>query len=413
MRIINLTVNQFRNYANLHSSRNIGQTYEYTRLKENQPKEKLFLGLIDNKEIIHAAVCIIINNISPIVKEGIAKDGFLIDYSNFSLVETFTKELTKYLKKAKITYLSVDPMFVKCIYDRKDRIIENNGNVLDNLIRLDYQNLGYTNEFEKYDVVIENYNSTSDIYKNFNRNTKRNIKESMEMGITLHKGSEKDLETFYEMVKKKKNLNINYYRDLLETYNTKNNKMEIFFTKLNVNRFLINSKKLYDKAKEKNEKINKKLQNIKNNINDSLYNKKLESDKTVNKYHHYLEMANKIGINNEKEITIATTAIIRNNKEVYFLIDGYNDKYRYIHSSHTLKWAIIEKYYKLGYNKFNLGEIHNTYFSKSNKYHGQYLYKMGFGGKIVEYPPHLRLIINKPVYSAYQQLNKITKKSEK
>ena len=38
---------------------------------------------------------------------------------------------------------------------------------------------------------------------------------------------------------------------------------------------------------------------------------------------------------------------------------------------------------------------------------------MGFGGKIVEYPPHLRLIINKPVYSAYQQLNKITKKSEK
>lgn len=412
MRIINLTINQYKNYANLHTSRNFGQTYEYTRLKENQNKEKFFLGLIDDSEIIHAAVCIIINNISPLVKEAIAKDGFLIDYSNFSLVETFTKELIKFLKHAKVTYMDIDPMFALRIYDKKERIIENNDNSLDNLIRLNYQNLGYKNEFEKYDVLIENYNSTSDIYKKFNRNTKRNIKESLEMGITLHKGSSKDIETFYEMVKKKKNLSINYYKDLMEAYNTKNNKMEIFFTKLNINKFLINSKKLYDKAKDKSEKINRKIQKNSNNIKNSLYNKKLEADKTVNKYHNFLEMANKINLTNEKEVTIATTALVKNNKEIYFLIDGYNDKYRYIHSSHTLKWAIIEKYYKQGYNRFNLGEIHNQYFSKINKYRGQYLYKMGFGGKIIEYPPHLRLIINKPKYSAHQKINIITKKSE-
>lgn len=413
MRIINLTINQYRNYASIHTSRNFGQTYEYTKLSENQNKDKMFLGLIDDQEVIHAAVCIIIKNISPIVKEAIAKDGFLIDYSNFSLVETFVQELKKYLKKSKITFLSTDPMFTYKIYDKKDRLIENNENVLDNFIRLGFQNLGHYNDFEKYDVVIENYTSVNDIYKNFNRNTKRNIKESLEMGVTLHKGDSKDIEVFYGMVKKKKSLNINYYNDLISAYNTKNNKMEIFFTKLNVNKFLINSKKLYDKAKAQNEKINLKIRTKGINIKDSLYNKKIESDRTLGKYHNLLETANKINLSNEKEITIATTAIIRNNKEIYFLIDGYNDKYRFIHSSHTLKWAIIEKFYKLGYTRFNLGEIHNLYFSKNNKYYGQYLYKMGFGGKIIEYPPHLRLVINKPIFSAYQKLHKITKRTGK
>ena len=71
------------------------------------------------------------------------------------------------------------------------------------------------------------------------------------MGITLHKGSNKDLKIFYEMVKKKKKINISYYENMMNVYNTKENKMELFFTKLNIHNFLVNSKKLYDKEKEK------------------------------------------------------------------------------------------------------------------------------------------------------------------
>ena len=44
-----------------------------------------------------------------------------------------------------------------------------------------------------------------------------------------------------------------------------------------------------------------------------------------------------------------------------------------------------------------------NYIEKTNKYHGQYHYKIGFGGNIIEYPPNLLLIINKPIYQTYQQ----------
>ena len=58
---------------------------------------------------------------------------------------------------------------------------------------------------------------------------------------------------------------------------------------------------------------------------------------------------------------------IRNNKEIYFLIDGYKEEYRSIHSSHILKWALVKKYSSLGYKIFNLGEIHKDYQNKNGE----------------------------------------------
>ena len=59
----------------------------------------------------------------------------------------------------------------------------------------------------------------------------------------------------------------------------------------------------------------------------------------------------------------------------------------------------------MGYNIFNLGEIHKNYIDKNSKYHGQYMYKIGFGGNVVEYSPNLLLVINKPIYSLYTKLS--------
>lgn len=412
MRIINLTQTQYRNYSNIHANKNFGQTIEYTRLREVQNSNKLFLGLVDDSEILHAAVCLTINTISSLVKEAIAKDGFLIDYHDTQLLETFIIKLKEYLKKEKITYLKTDPKFRYKVYNKKNILIESNDEILRTFIKHNFQNNSYQSEFEKYDIIIENYQSIFEIYKNFNRNTKRNIKDSLNTGITLHKGTEQDINTFYEMIKKKKQNSLSYYSDLFNNFNTRDNKAEIFFTKINVQKFLVNIQRLYNQEYSRNEQIHKTINRKIGKITNKMYNKKINSDKLLNKYHKSLQLANELSLTGKKEIIIGTSAIIRNKDEIYFLIDGYAEKYRHIHSSHLLKWAIIEKYYKRGYNKFNLGEIHQSYYNKENKYHGQYLYKIGFGGNIVEYPPEMLLIINKPIYEASIKLNKFLKKNK-
>ena len=129
----------------------------------NSNDKKLFLGLIDNSNNLYAATLILIKNISPNVKEAYAPNGFLIDYANFSLVETFTRELTKYLQQEKVTYLITNPMFKYKVYNKKNTLIENNTNILDNLIRLDYKDIGYDSDFGRFDIIIENYDNIDDI----------------------------------------------------------------------------------------------------------------------------------------------------------------------------------------------------------------------------------------------------------
>ena len=405
MRIINLTSNEYRNYANIHGSRNFGQSIEYSLLKINNNKRKLFLGLVDNNDNIYAATLLLVHSVSPIVTEAVAPNGFLIDYANFELVRTFNEELKKYLQKEKITYLITNPMFKYKVYNKNNVIIQNNENILDNLYSLGYKSIGYFSEFEKYDVIIENDNSTDDIYRNFNRNTKRNIKEGLNFGIALRKGNIDDLEESYNIFKKKTKNKLSYYENLMHIYNSNDNKMEVFLTKLNPHKYLVNVQKMYEEELKRNEKIHEKFNNSIGNISERLLNKKINSDNTIERLKQELNMAISLNQKYNADITIGTSIVIKNNHEIYFLIDGYKEEFRNIHSTHILKWAIIKKYYSLGYRIFNLGEIHKNYFDKSSKYYNQYMYKIGFGGNVVEYTPNLLLVVNKPLYKLYTKMN--------
>ena len=120
-------------------------------------------------------------------------------------------------------------MYKHKVYNKNNNPIINNEYILNNLLKLDYKSIGYTSDFEKYDVIIENNNGYHDIYHNFNRNTKRNIAEGLNYGITLKKGTMNDLEEVYKIFKKKTPNRLAYYENLMNIYRNPDNKMEIFF----------------------------------------------------------------------------------------------------------------------------------------------------------------------------------------
>lgn len=406
MKIIQLNSTEYRSYANIHSRRNFGQTIEYSMLRYNTDKKRYFLALVDDNNNIYAATLLLVHSVRPGILEAIAPNGYLIDYANFELVKIFTEELTKYLKKEKVTYLITNPMFKYHVYNKENYIIENNESLLGNLYSLNYKSLGYYSDFEKYDVIIENNNTINDLYNNFNRNTKRNIKEGIKLGLTLHKGTIKDLEEAYDIIKKKTTHKLPYYQNLMNIYDNKDNKMEVFLAKLNPHKYLVNVQKLYNEEKKRNEKIHDIFDRHIGKITNKLLNKKINSDNTVERLNQELQKAIKLDAKYNEDINVGASIIIKNNHEIYFLIDGYKEEFKHIHSTHILKWAIIKKYYEYGYRIFNLGEIHKDYLDKSSKYHTQYLYKMGFGGNIIEYSPNLILVINKPLYSIYKKINR-------
>lgn len=410
MKIINLTQTQYQNYAKNNSYQNFGQTVEFATLIENNHKKKHFLALVDSSNNVLAATLILLINKAPRIKEAIAPNGFLIDYHNFELVEIFTRKLKKYLQLENVTYLITNPMFKNKVYNKQNHLIINNENILNNLYQLGYQNIGYMGEFTKYDIIIENDNGIQAIYNNFNRNTKRNIQYAKNIGLKLQKGTINDLPKVYPLFAKKTSNDLFYYQNLMQNYKNNDNKMELFFVKLNPHRFLITCQNRYEKEKIKNDYLHEKFNKYAKKSSEKLINKKLNSDKTLQKALNTLNYAIKLNQQYQEDFLIGTSLIIRNKREIYFLIDGFNEECRFIYSTHLLKWAIIKKYVSLGYHVFNLGEINQNYRSKQSKYHSQYQFKIGFGGNVIEYPPNLLLIINNFTYSAYQKMKRWTNK---
>ncbi len=161
---------------------------------------------------------------------------------------------------------------------------------------------------------------------------------------------------------------------------------------------------LYQKEEANNAKLIEKLQKSKSNNKNSLINRKIASDQLLTSYKHNLEQAIKAASNIKDHSIIGGTIIIKANKEIYFYSIGY-DKTLHLPVNHILRWAIMNKYQKQGFERFNLGAVSGD-FRKNNKYYGLLQNKIGFHATINEYIGEFDLILNSTNYQIYVNKNK-------
>lgn len=402
MNIIKLTEEQFRNYANFHSNRNYFQTVEFANMYKEYGYQKLYIGLIDENNNLVAATLLLLNKIK-MYNYAYAPRGFLIDYNDQELLKTFTTLLKNYLRKIKITFVKLDPKITYKKYDKELNILENNESIMKTLSDLDYIHLGFNQYFEsinsRFEVISNDFTSISDAYHKLSRNVKRSIAENSKMGITIHQGTNENIDLFYNIIKKKTNNNLAHYKNYFKHFNTKDNQIELFFAKINTEIYVNNYRYLLDKETKKNNLINDKIKE--KGQSKKLFNQKILSDHLLKEYNNNLVEAINLYKDYPNGLVIGTCAVIVNNKEVYILIDGYDPRLKKIHTSYSLKWEIIKKYIQQGYQTFNLGEITGNFSNEDNKYYGLYFSKMGFNSNIYEYPGEFDLVVNKLMYKLY------------
>ena len=93
MHIIELSELQFKNYSRLHSKKNYKQSVEYAKLKQDNGYTPHYLGLIDEMNNVHAATLLLEKAINSKHKYGYVPNGYLINFYNLDLLQTFTIEL--------------------------------------------------------------------------------------------------------------------------------------------------------------------------------------------------------------------------------------------------------------------------------------------------------------------------------
>ncbi len=382
MVIKELTNQEFKKFTNNYKSSSLYQTPEYGFVMNEEKYDTIFLGLVDNDTILAASLILIKNKGK--LKYAYAPRGFLIDYSNYALLEKFTLLLKKYLSKIGVVAIKINPP------------IEHNDEAFNNLTRLKYRHLGYNNFFEglkpRYEAIIKLNKPYYDLFKDIKKEFRTKIRGAEKLGIKIYKGKENELKYLYNQTEKKYPRELVYYKNV---YNFFKDDCEFYYAKLDTYKYL---KQASDKViKEENK--NKILKATKKK---DIITVKMEKDALLSKYKEDLIKANKLVNNYPDGIILATCLIVKNKKEIYLLMDGYNKRFKSFNAKHILIWKLIEKFSKEGYKVFNLGGIPNP--DKYNpKYEGLKEFKLSFNVKVKEYIGDFELVTNKALYLLYKK----------
>lgn len=410
MKLRELTNEEFLNFSKSYNIKSIYQTLEYALVMNKQNFDAMFVGLVDEQDNIIGASLILIEK-NGHFKYAYAPRGFLLDYCNQNLVETFTKEIKKFLGKKNIIGIKISPKIIRNIYDTKYNVITKDNyydNIFSHLQSLGYYHLGYNEKFEalkpRYEAIIDLDKPYYLIFKNFTKNLRTKIRSAEEKGIQIYKGNDENLEYLYLQTKKKYPRDLEYFKECYKQF-SKSNNVEFFYAKLDTNQYLKTIQEKYIKQEEICNNINEEIMKFPG-IKNKIISKKLEEDKLLDKYKKELVYATKLLRDKPDGIILASALIIKNGEELYLLMDGYDPTYKRLNAKHLLLWKLCERYSNKGFKKLNLGGvagINNT----PKEYKGLNEFKLNFNSQVIEYVGDLELITNSTLYFMYQNTSPI------
>ena len=357
------------------------QTEEYAKTMEKQNFNIKILGLEENGNIIGSTILLITKKIG--FTYAFAPRGFVIDYNNNLLLNNFTSEIKKYCKKNGIVAIKLNPRIIKEI---NGNINNNYKDICSNLNKLKYIHLGYNDFFEsfkpRFEAIIEIKNK-NEMFKNIKKEYRTKIRSAIDNGVKIHKGTYEDLKYLYLQTEKKYPRDLLYFQYLYYYFN-QNKKIDLFYAKLDCEKLLNKFRNLYIKQEKICNEINNQMEIEHSNKLTAI---KIEADNLLGKYHDQLTTTTKMIQRYPKGIIIASALFIKEDNEVYMIMDGFDKNYKRYNAKHLLIWEALN-YYK-NYKYLNLGGITSL---KEDKYKGLNNFKMNFGSASYEYIGDLELI---------------------
>lgn len=397
-----LTNEEFNKFADKFQDKSPYQSVPYTISMNNQNYESFLVGLMDGDHIMAASSILI--RTEEKYKYAYAPRGFLIDYTNFELLEIFTKEIKKFLNKNGVIAIKVNPMVYKNIYNYKYEVDSTNYDynaIFHKLKSLGYHHLGYNNFFEalkpRFEAVLDLNLETVDLFKNIKKEFRTKIRGAERNGIIIYKGRLEDLEHLYNQKKDTYPRNLKYFQDIYTNFGSS---AEFYYAKVNTSTYLNRTQQTFLEVEKNNAKLANDILKAAGKGNAKLLNRKLYSDRQVEKYRNQLIKSTGLLRDLPDGIILATALVIKHGKTAYLFMDSFDKDYRNFNAKHLLIWKLIEKYSSEGLDKFNLGGISNG-LDKKHKYTGLNEFKLNFGPRVVEYIGDYELITNKASYILY------------
>ncbi len=398
MHLKELTIAEFDAFSKTCPTTSYYQTSSYALFMTENNYEYDLIGYVDELGVIKAAALILIKKLTLTTKYGYSPKGFLIDYFDYELLSSFTKAIKEYYSK-KLVFIKINPELAIGEINKYSKLTNYNQNISirDFLLDLGYTKLKDNLYFEalnpRFNAII---NTEEYSFDKLSKNTKNKIRKGNKKGLELEIANRDSLDILFKFIKRKKTVNEFYYKSYYNVF-AKNNSCDLFLIKINYEKYLINSKNLYDKELIKNNELANALINNPTEIN---INKKMTSDKTLLSYKKDIEEAT-IRLRENKTTYIAAAFLIKYLNRVNIVISGIDPKYRSYNANYFLHYKILEEY-KKDYKFIDLNGLTGD-FSNTNPYKGLNDFKLGFNPHVYEFIGEFDLILSE---KTYKQLNK-------
>lgn len=395
MFIKELSLNDYNTFVENNIIGNFYQSINYAMLKAEDGYDYEFIGLFENNKILAAAL-ILFKKIGNHYY-GYSPRGFLIDYSNVYLLESFTQLIKDYYKKKNFAFIKINPEIAISKLNKKTLNFEynENYNIINNLTRCGYKKLKNNMNFEsllpRINAIVDLENLT---IEKLGKNTRNKVKKGIRKGLTLEKVGASKINIIYNFLNNIKSFNKNkfYFDNFYNVFNKSNN-IDYFVVKVDYKKYLINSQKYYNYELQINNYLNRK---IINNSTSNIINSKMQSDKALLAYKNDIAEASKY-INTNEETYVAAAMVIKYENRIAIKISGYDNYLKRYPSNYFLYFSILN-YYKNDYKYADLNGVTGD-FSVNNPYHGLNRFKMSFNPEIYEYIGEFDLIINEQQYN--------------
>ncbi len=405
---------EFDKFSKKHVQASFSQTSAWADVKKVNGWDSYFLGLYDKKELV--AATLLLSKKVPVINKKMfyAPRGFLIDYNNYEVLEFFTKEIKKFAKERGAIFIKIDPYIIYQEHDLDGNIVEdgkNNKLAFSNLKRLGYKHFGFNLMQDtlqpRWIFITETKNKTvEDVMNKMDSKTRQIIRKNERLCIETREIHYDELELFKDIMAHtgdRRNFidrPLSYYQNMYKNLSPIGI-LKILVAYLHTDK-LINSyeeeikslQKDYDERKYKHDEgINK--------MNENKYLQKQKSvEKEIERLTKKKEEAESLQKENGDVIPLGGILFLIHGNEVLSLVGGSYDKFMEFQSAYTVHWAGCKYAIENNYDRYNFYGITGD-FNDKNPLLGLYLFKRGFGGKVVELIGEFDLVISKFWYFVY------------
>lgn len=427
MKIVELKAEEFDSYAKAHDYSNPWQTSNFGKAAEALGYNTMYLGIEDGGSI---KGCTLLLTKSAYLGQSIsyAPRGPLIDFDDYKFTEKALKMLKDYLNDKKIMSFTMDPPVILSVrnshgelkqdssgVDKKLDAILHGGDVVKanpyarNIIEVIRRkaNYEYRGENLYFEAILPRWYAITTLPINartllskIDKRARTKLRKAAKLGIEILRDDTKDIKNIYNITKECFNRPIEYYQNFIEN----NEDCEVYLARINSEKYVNNSKVLYEREIEKNEVINRRIQqrNNKGRSMQKLINQKMESDKIINSYKEHLVQSTQTLKDYPNGKIIAVCIVTKSGNNISIFEDCYLKEHHNLPAIALLRWKILEHYSNSNFRTFNFGAITGNFNKKENKMYGLNSARLSLRGNVLEYIGEFGVMTNKTMYNLYQ-----------